>query len=75
MKGVKIEFLFIEEYENGLYNKSLILIALYKSNVRADAKMPTTKNIERQMFSVGDQISQKNSTSGFTWDRIPSKTK
>ena len=44
-------------------------------NFRADAKMPTTKNIERQMFSVGDPISQKNSTSGFTWDRIPSKTK
>ena len=39
------------------------------------AQMPTTKNIERQMFSVGDPISQKNSTSGFTWDRIPSKTK
>jgi len=45
----------------------------YKRGVYA--KMPTTKNIERQMFSVGDPISQKNSTSGFTWDRIPSKTK
>ena len=41
----------------------------------ADAKMPTTKNIERQMFSVGDPISQKNSTSGFTLDGIPCKTK
>ena len=41
----------------------------------AGPQMPTTKNIERQMFSVGDPISQKNSTSGFTWDRIPSKTK
>ena len=27
------------------------------------------------MVSVGDQISQKNATSGLTWDRIPSKTK
>ena len=42
---------------------------------RADTKMPTTKNIERQMGSVGDPISQKNATSGFTWERIPSKTK
>ena len=33
----------------------------------ADAQMPTTKNIERQMVSVGDPISQKNATSGFTW--------
>ena len=41
----------------------------------ADTKMPTTKNIQRQMGSVGDQVSKKNSTSGFTWDRIPSKTK
>jgi len=40
----------------------------------ADTKMPTTKNIERQMVSIGDSISQKNATSGFTWDRIPSKT-
>ena len=31
--------------------------------------MPTTKNIERQMISVGDPISQKKATSGFTWDR------
>ena len=30
---------------------------------------------ERQMVSVGDLISQKKTTSGFTWDRIPSKTK
>ena len=30
---------------------------------RAGPQMPTTKNIERQMVSVGDQISQKNSTS------------
>ena len=29
--------------------------------------MPTTKNIERQMVSVGDPISQKNSASSFTW--------
>ena len=41
---------------------------------RADAQMPTTKNIERQMVSVGDQVSKKNSTSRFTWDRILSKT-
>ena len=40
---------------------------------RAGPQMPTTKNIERQMVSVGDPISQ-NSTSGFTWDRIQSKT-
>ena len=37
---------------------------------RAGPQMPTTKNIERQMVSVGDQISQKNSTSGFTWPKI-----
>ena len=42
---------------------------------RADAQMPSTKNSVRQMVSVGDPISQKNETSGFTWDRIPSKTK
>ena len=30
--------------------------------------MPTTKNIETQMVSAGDQISQKNSTSTFTWE-------
>ena len=41
----------------------------------ADTKMPTTKNIERQMGSIGDPISQENSTSGFNWDRIASKTK
>ena len=41
----------------------------------ADAKMPNTKNIERLTVSVGDQISKKKSTSGFTWDRISSKTK
>ena len=40
----------------------------------ADTQMPTTKNIEKQMVSVGDQVSKKNSTSGFTWDGIPSKT-
>ena len=39
-----------------------------------DAQMPITKNIERQMVSVGDQGSKKSSTSGFTWDKIPSKT-
>ena len=45
-----------------------------ESKYGADAQMPTTKNIERQMVSVGDPISEKNATSGFTWDRIPSKT-
>ena len=45
-----------------------------RSSFWADTKMPPTKNIERQMGSVGDPISQKNATSGFTWDRIPSKT-
>ena len=30
----------------------------------ADAQMPTTKNIERQMVSVGDPISEKNATFG-----------
>ena len=41
----------------------------------AGPQMPTTKNIERQMVSVGDPISQKKATSGFTWEKIPSKTK
>ena len=50
-------------------------IASVWSDLRAGPWMPTTKNIERQMVSVGDQISQKNATSGLTWDRIPSKTK
>ena len=36
----------------------------------AYAQMPTTKNIERQMVSVGDPISQKNATSGFTWEKF-----
>ena len=35
-----------------------------------DALMPTTKNIERQMVSVGDPISLKNARSGFTWDSL-----
>ena len=34
--------------------------------IRAGPQMPTTKNIERQMVSVGDPISQKNSICGFT---------
>ena len=45
------------------------------SDFGANAQMPTTKNIKRQMVSVGDPISQKNSTSASTRDRIPSKTK
>ena len=32
--------------------------------------MPTSKNIERQMISVGYSISKKNSTSGFTRPQI-----
>ena len=44
------------------------------SKIWADAQMPTIKNIVRQMVSVGDQVSKKNSTSGFNWNRIPSKT-
>ena len=40
---------------------------------RAGGQTSTTKNIERQMVSVGDPISQKNATSGFTWDKILSK--
>ena len=41
----------------------------------AGPQMPTTRNIERQMVSVGDPISQKNATSGFTWKKISNKTK
>ena len=47
------------------------LIQKRTSFERADAQMPTNKNIERQMVSVGNPISQKIETSGFTWPRWP----
>ena len=55
------------------YNENLNQVFSMKMK-RAGGQTSTTKNIERQMVSVGDPISQKNATSGFTWDRIPSKT-
>ena len=38
-------------------------LSLEKAMSGVYAQMPTTKNIETQMFSLGDPISQKNSTS------------
>ena len=38
--------------------------------LRADAQMLTTKNIEVQMDSVSDPISQKNATFGFSLSKI-----
>ena len=72
-------FLDMSTYSNAHANpKTEIFDVQFPGNrikIRAEAQMSTTKNIERQMVSVGDPISQKNATSGFTWDRIPSKTK
>jgi len=71
--------------ENIFINRCWLSVSLFKvlqirfiwgsQNYRAGPQMPTTKNIERQVVSVGDPISRKNSTPAFTWDRIPSKTK
>ena len=46
--------------ENEELKKKPEVFTLPTNDNRADAQMPTTKNIEGQPISVGDQVSQKN---------------
>ena len=58
----------IERSVSWLLAKNLSNYFIYLNKKWAGPQTPTTKNIERQMVTVGDPISQKYSTSGFTWD-------
>ena len=46
--------------ENEELKKKPEVLTLPRNDNRADAQMPTTKNIEGQMVSVGDRVFQKN---------------